>query len=181
MRAHNGSGAVAVRRARFFQARPRRIEIKTSQIFRMPQAHRRSCDKNQPISFLTFSVIWNLSRKIEEQLIIAVQGFPELYDLSSPHYFDSNKSNNAESAADGCLATTDASGAQPPERFGKKEKAARLAFSTRFRRDMWTAPYRDSDLYLPLYDWQTRTVWPKNIKIGSTEEKKTPTSWMPLG
>ncbi len=25
-------------------------------------------------------------------------------------------------------------------------------------------PYRDSDLYLPLYDWQTRTVWPKNIK-----------------
>ncbi len=41
--------------------------------------------------------------------------------------------------------------------------------------------YRDSDLYLPLYDWQTRTVWPKNIKIGSTEEKKTTTSWMPLG
>ncbi len=41
--------------------------------------------------------------------------------------------------------------------------------------------YRDSDLYLPLYDWQTRTVWPENIKIGSTEEKKTPTSWMPLG
>ncbi len=28
--AHNGSDAVAVRRARFFQARPRRIEIKTS-------------------------------------------------------------------------------------------------------------------------------------------------------
>ncbi len=56
MRAHNGSDAVAVRRARFFQARPRRIEIKTSQIFRMQQAHRRSCDKNQPISFLTFSV-----------------------------------------------------------------------------------------------------------------------------
>ncbi len=45
-----------------------------------------------------------------------------------------------ESAADGCLATTNASGAQPPERIGKKEKAARLAFSTRFRRDMWTAP-----------------------------------------
>ncbi len=43
------------------------------------------------------------------------------------------------------------------------------------------ASYRDSDLYLPLYDCQTRTVWPKNIKIGSTEEKKTPTSWMPLG
>ncbi len=41
--------------------------------------------------------------------------------------------------------------------------------------------YRDSDLYLPLYDWQTRMVWPKNIKIGSTEEKKTPTSWMPFG
>ncbi len=32
--------------------------------------------------------------------------------------------------------------------------------------------YRDSDLYLPLYDWQTRTVWPKNIKIVSTEEKR---------
>ncbi len=41
--------------------------------------------------------------------------------------------------------------------------------------------YRDGHLYLPLYDWQTRTVWPKNIKIGSTEEKKTPTSWMSLG
>ncbi len=68
---------------------------------------------------------------MEEQLIIAVQGFPELYDLSSPHYFDSNMRNNAESAADGCLATTDASGAQPPERFGKKEKAVLLAFSTR--------------------------------------------------
>ncbi len=37
-----------------------------------------------------------------------------------------------ESAADGCLATTNASGAQPPERFGKKEKAARLAFSMHF-------------------------------------------------
>ncbi len=87
MHAHNGSDAVAVRRARFFQARPRRIEIKTSQLFRMPQAHRRSCD-----NFLLLT----------------------------------------ESAADGCLATTNASGAQPPERFGKKEKAARLAFSTRF-------------------------------------------------
>ncbi len=32
---------------------------------------------------------------MEEQLIIAVQGFPELYDLSRPHYFDSNKRNNA--------------------------------------------------------------------------------------
>ncbi len=60
---------------------------------------------------------------MEEQLIIAVQGFPELYDLSSPHYFDSNMRNNAESAADGCLATTDASGSQPPERFGKKEES----------------------------------------------------------
>ncbi len=57
---------------------------------------------------------------MEEQLIIAVQGFPELYDLSSPHYFDSNKRNNAESAADGCLATTDASGAQPPRALWKK-------------------------------------------------------------
>ncbi len=37
-----------------------------------------------------------------------------------------------ESAADGCLGMTNASGAQPPERFGKKEKAARLAFSMRF-------------------------------------------------
>ncbi len=34
-----------------------------------------------------------------------------------------------ESAADGCLATTKAFGAQPPERFGKKEK---VAFSMRF-------------------------------------------------
>ncbi len=46
---------------------------------------------------------------------------------------------------------------------------------------MFFFPLIDSHLYLPLYDWQTRTVWPKNIKIGSTEEKKTPTSWMPLG
>ncbi len=68
---------------------------------------------------------------MEEQLIIAVQGFPELYDLSSPHYFDL-RGTMLESTADGCLATTDASRAQPPERFGKKEKAARLVFSTRF-------------------------------------------------
>jgi hypothetical protein len=46
MRAHNGIDAVAVRRARFFQAPPHRIEIKTSQLFRMPQAHCRSRDKN---------------------------------------------------------------------------------------------------------------------------------------
>ncbi len=39
MRAHNGSDAIMVRRARFFQARPRCIEIKTSQLFRMPRAH----------------------------------------------------------------------------------------------------------------------------------------------
>ncbi len=68
---------------------------------------------------------------MEEQLIIAVQGFLNFMTCqASPHYFDSNKRNNAESAADGCLATTDASGAQPPERFGKKEKAARLAISS---------------------------------------------------
>ncbi len=79
---------------------------------------------------------------MEEQLIIAVQGFPELYDLSSPHYFDSNMRNNAESAADSCFATTDASGAQPPERFGKKEKAARLAFSTRFLGAICERPLR---------------------------------------
>ncbi len=39
-----------------------------------------------------------------------------------------------ESAADGCLATTNASGAQPPERFGKKGERCV------FRRDMWTTP-----------------------------------------
>ncbi|KAG1955367.1 hypothetical protein F2P79_008459 [Pimephales promelas] len=32
---------------------------------------------------------------MEERLIIAVQGFPEIYDLSSPHYFDTNKRHNA--------------------------------------------------------------------------------------
>jgi len=32
----------------------------------------------------------------------------------------------------------------------------------------------------PLYDWQTRTVWPKNIKSENTVETKTPTSWMAL-
>ncbi len=37
-----------------------------------------------------------------------------------------------ESAGHGCLATADATEAQATERFGKKEKAARLAFSTRF-------------------------------------------------
>ncbi len=31
-----------------------------------------------------------------------------------------------ESAADGCLATTNASGAQPPERFGKKGESKNL-------------------------------------------------------
>ncbi len=37
-----------------------------------------------------------------------------------------------ESAGHGCLATVDATGTQATEHFGKKEKAARLAFSTRF-------------------------------------------------
>ncbi len=38
-----------------------------------------------------------------------------------------------ESAADGCLATTNASGAQPPERFGKKGESSAPSV---FRRDM---------------------------------------------
>ncbi len=43
MRAHNGSDALI-----FFQARPRRIEIKTSKLFRMPQAmHQYKLDKNK--------------------------------------------------------------------------------------------------------------------------------------
>ncbi len=42
-----------------------------------------------------------------------------------------------ESAADGCLATTNASGAQPPERFGKKGESSAPSV---FRRDMWTTP-----------------------------------------
>jgi len=34
---------------------------------------------------------------------------------------------------------------------------------------------------LLLYDWQTTTVWPKNIKIENTVETDTySTSWMPL-
>ncbi len=73
MRAHNGSDAVAVRRARFFQARPRRIKIKTSQLFRM-QEHSRSCDKNQPISFILSRNNIESSAKMKEQLIIAVRG-----------------------------------------------------------------------------------------------------------
>ncbi len=77
MRAHNGSDAVAVRRAHFF-----------------PGASAPHRDKN-------------------------VSTFQNAVGVT-------------ESAADGCLATTNASGAQPPERFGKKEKAARLAFSMRF-------------------------------------------------
>ncbi len=58
---------------------------------------------------------------------------------------------------------------------------ARALFNLDFSVHVLFPSYRGSDLYLPLYDWQTRTVWPKNIKIGSTEEKKTPTSWMALG
>ncbi len=42
-----------------------------------------------------------------------------------------------ESAADGCLATTNASGAQPPEHFGKKGESSAPSV---FRRDMWTTP-----------------------------------------
>ncbi len=70
MRAHNGSDAVAVRRARFFQARR---------------------DKN-------ISTFQNAA--------------------SAPHLLVT------ESAADGCLATTYASGAQPPEHFGKKGESS---------------------------------------------------------
>ncbi len=36
----------------------------------------------------------------------------------------------SRSADHGCLATAEATNAQAPERFGKKEKAARLPFST---------------------------------------------------
>jgi len=33
----------------------------------------------------------------------------------------------------------------------------------------------------PLYDWQTRPVWPKNIKIETSAFlHKDTTSWMPL-
>ncbi len=70
MRAHNGSDAVAVRSARFFQARR---------------------DKN-------ISTFQNAA--------------------SAPHLLVT------ESAADGCLATTNASGAQPPEHFGKKGESS---------------------------------------------------------
>ncbi len=35
--------------------------------------------------------------------------------------------------------------------------------------------------WLPLYDWQTATVWVKNLCLCSTEETKSPTSWMPWG
>ncbi len=35
--------------------------------------------------------------------------------------------------------------------------------------------------WLPLYDWQTATVWVKNLRLCSTEETKSPTSWMPWG
>ncbi|KAL0150452.1 hypothetical protein M9458_054269 [Cirrhinus mrigala] len=101
-RAHNGSDVVhdAVTRLR-------RIDIKTSQLFRMPQVHRGSCDKNQPISFILSCNNTESSAKMEKQLIIA-------------------------NADHGCLATADATGAQATERFGKKQNAVRVAFSTRF-------------------------------------------------
>ncbi len=35
--------------------------------------------------------------------------------------------------------------------------------------------------WLPLYHWQTATVWVKNLRLCSTEETKSPTSWMPWG
>ncbi len=35
--------------------------------------------------------------------------------------------------------------------------------------------------WLPLYDWQTATVWVKYLCLCSTEETKSPTSWMPWG
>ncbi len=35
--------------------------------------------------------------------------------------------------------------------------------------------------WLLLYDWQTATVWVKNLRLCSTEETKSPTSWMPWG
>ncbi len=84
MRAHKGSDAVAVRRARFF-----------------PGASAPHRDKN-------ISTFQNAA--------------------SAPQVMWRNVLLVTESAADGCLATINASGAQPPERFGKKEKAARLAF-----------------------------------------------------
>ncbi len=73
MRAHNGSNAVAVQRARFFQARPRRIEIKTSKLIQ--NAAKRTAGHvtrtNQSAS--SFHNIES-SAKMKEQLIIAVRG-----------------------------------------------------------------------------------------------------------
>jgi len=40
---------------------------------------------------------------------------------------------------------------------------------------LWGGDHRPA-----FYDWQTRTVWLKHIKIETTVETKTPTSWMPL-
>ncbi len=37
---------------------------------------------------------------------------------------------------------------------------------------MFFFPLIETVTYTCHYDWQTRTVWPKNIKIGSTEEKR---------
>ncbi len=41
-------------------------------------------------------------------------------------------------------------------------------------------PSRESH-WLQLYDWLTATVWVKNLCMCSTEETKSPTSWMPWG
>jgi len=49
-----------------------------------------------------------------------------------------------------------------------------------FNLDFSVHALRGGDHRPPLYDWQTRTVWLKNIKIETTAETKTPTSWMPL-
>ncbi len=35
--------------------------------------------------------------------------------------------------------------------------------------------------WLPLYDWQTATVWVQHLPLCSTEETKSPTSWMLWG
>ncbi len=44
----------------------------------------------------------------------------------------------------------------------------------------WTVWGRGSH-WLTLYDWQTAKVWVNNLRLCSTEEIKSPTSWMPSG
>ena len=127
-----------------------------SQLLRMPQAHRRSCDKNQPISYgLSVTKHQKLSRTADHSCtwwflyLISINISRSRTNARARNHlsFAENILFLLESSVHGCIATTDATGAQA---LWKEGEAVRPRLPRVFRRDMWTAPIHNSKFMLNL-------------------------------